>query len=76
MNDYIYLGDRYTDEQLKNSECNAVRNHDGKCIRGKNGNMLVNFPSFGCVVVRARLLRRCDKIGVPKKKKVKQTKLF
>jgi hypothetical protein len=54
---YRYLGDRNTDPNLKNRECKAVRRPDGKCIRGKNGNMLVDFGGTLMVVV-ARLLRK------------------
>lgn len=31
--------------------CRAVRRLDGKCIRGRNGNMLVEFPGVGKVVI-------------------------
>lgn len=34
----------------------------GKCIRGKNGNMLVDFPGVGNVVIIGKLLRRIDKL--------------
>lgn len=54
---YIYLGDRFTDPALKKAVCVAVKRPDGKCIRGKNGNMLVSFGSKKVVVV-ARLLRK------------------
>lgn len=43
MTEYIYRGDKFTDEGLKGLTCTAVRRPDGKCIRGKNGNMLVQF---------------------------------
>lgn len=55
--EYIYLGDRFTDPQLKGKECRAVRRQDGKCIRGKNGSMLVTFEGRPVVVI-ARLLRK------------------
>ena len=54
---YKYIGDRFTDPALRNKECDAVRRPDGKCIRGRNGNMLVKFET-GVVVVLARLLRK------------------
>lgn len=54
---YIYLGDRNTDPALKNRPCTAVHCSKGKCIRGKNGNMLVSFGNTLHVVV-ARLLRK------------------
>jgi hypothetical protein len=55
---YTYLGDRFTDPQLKKQTCEAVRNAKGKCIRGKNGNMLVRFEGGRVVNVVARLLRK------------------
>jgi hypothetical protein len=58
---YIYRGDRYTDVQYKMQPCLPVLTSTGKCIRGKNGNMLVSFQS-GTVVVLARQLRRLDKL--------------
>jgi hypothetical protein len=54
---YRYLGDRHTDPALKGACCTAVRLQDGKCIRGKNGSMLVEFES-GKAVVIGRLLRK------------------
>lgn len=56
MSQYIYLGDRYTNPALKKKPCEAVKKN-GKCIRGRNGNMLVSF-SGKPVVVLARLLRK------------------
>lgn len=55
MNDYIYLGDRLTDPILKGRECNAVRRKDGKCIRGRNGNMLVSIEGVIYNVLAKRL---------------------
>jgi hypothetical protein len=54
---YLYLGDRSTSLQLKGRHCTSVLNERGKCIRGKNGNMLVNFEGRKTVVL-ARLLRK------------------
>jgi hypothetical protein len=54
---YIYRGDRMTDAKYKNKVCKAVLTPDGKCIRGRNGNMLVNFNNE-IVVVLARQLRK------------------
>jgi hypothetical protein len=54
---YLYLGDRLTDPKYKNKICKAVLRSDGKCIRGKNGNMLVIFKEKK-VIVLARLLRK------------------
>ena len=61
---YIYLGDRMTDPILKGSKCRAVLRPDGKCIRGKNGNMLVEFeipvihPHLLYKVIRAVVVGR------------------
>lgn len=55
---YKYLGDRLTDPVLKGQSCEAVRNAVGKCIRGRNGNMLVRFENGITVIVVARLLRK------------------
>jgi hypothetical protein len=54
---YHYRGDRYTDTELKGKTCEAIRRLDGKCIRGKNSNMLVSFNGKP-VVVLARQLRK------------------
>lgn len=56
--EYKYLGDRFTDEKLRGQECTAVRRADGKCIRGKNGSMLVEFSSGIKHNVIGRLLRK------------------
>ena len=58
---YIYRGDKQTDEQYKFQQCRAVHRSDGKCIRGKNGNMLVEFAGKKTVVV-ARLLRKVEMV--------------
>ncbi len=55
---YRYLGDRNTEQELKNVYCTAVRNAREKCIRGKNGNMLIQLSNGKKVVVVARLLRK------------------
>lgn len=57
MNEYVYLGDRFTDPELKGKPCKAVRRDSGKCIRGKNGSMLVSFDGNKTVVI-GRLLRK------------------
>lgn len=67
--EYKYLGDRHTAPELKGKECVAVRNAAGKCIRGRNGSMLVEFESGKSVVI-ARLLRKLDKTMVKKKEEV------
>ena len=58
---YLYRGDRYTDDKYKMQPCYSVLSNTGKCIRGRNGNMLVSFAS-GTVVILARQLRRIDKL--------------
>jgi hypothetical protein len=55
---YTYQGDRLTAPALKNQSCRAVLNDRGKCIRGRNSNMLVEFETQGRHVVLARLLRK------------------
>ena len=57
MNEYSYIGDRFTSSAYKGRNCRAIRRTDGTCVRGKNGNMLVSFES-DIVVVQARLLRK------------------
>ena len=57
---YKYLGDKFSSKDLKGTFCYAVNRPDGKCIRGKNGNMLVEFDGKKTVVV-ARLLRKVNK---------------
>jgi hypothetical protein len=54
---YIYRGDRWTDIKYKGQTSIAVLNPNGKCIRGRNGNMLVSFSGLK-VVVSARHLRK------------------
>lgn len=61
MREYTYLGDRLTDSRFKGQQCSAVRRLNGKCIRGKNGSMLVRFASGETAVVIGRLLRKIDK---------------
>jgi hypothetical protein len=57
MSDYWYLGDRNTDPMLKKQLCSAIRRNN-KCIRGKNGSMLVEFENGKKTVVVGRLLRK------------------
>ncbi|GAB3325939.1 hypothetical protein GCM10027299_24700 [Larkinella ripae] len=64
--EYIYLGDRMTDPNLKGQPCSAIRRADGKCIRGKNGSMLVQFSS-GPKIVIGRLLRKVIPAGTEEK---------
>jgi hypothetical protein len=56
--EYQYLGDRYTDPLLKKMICTAVKRKDGKCIRAKNGSMLVQSVNGKKLVVIGRLLRK------------------
>lgn len=58
MSRYLYLGDRMTDPILKGQTCKAVLRADGKTIRGKNGNMFVEFDSGRRAVLPGRLLRK------------------
>lgn len=55
---YRYLGDRWTRPELKGARCSAVRRTDGRCIRGRNGSMLVQFENGETHVVVGRLLRK------------------
>jgi len=55
---YVYRGDRWTDQAFKGQRCEAVRRPDGKCIRGRNGSMLVCFADGTRAVVLGRQLRR------------------
>ena len=59
LNEYRYLGDKLTEAKFKGATCYAVRKPGGKCVRGKNGTMLVRFTLSGetCVVI-GRLLRK------------------
>ncbi|PJJ59277.1 hypothetical protein [Hymenobacter chitinivorans] len=57
---YRYLGDRlarFTGSPLVGQRCHALRDARGKCIRGRNGSMLVTFET-GPAVVLARQLRK------------------
>jgi len=55
---YTYLGDRLTDPRHRGQPCEAVRNSQGTCVRGRNGNMLVRFGGERCVVVGRRLRKQ------------------
>lgn len=57
--EYTYYGDKLARTgEFTGMQCMAVRNYSGKCIRGKNGNMLVAFSDGRKVVVLARQLRK------------------
>ena len=58
--EYIYLGDRNTDPSLKKIPCKAVLRSDGKCIRGRNGSMLVEMNDGKKMIVTGRLLRKTN----------------
>lgn len=63
---YTYRGDRWTAEALRGLRCFAVRallpsKRPGQppvCVRGKNGNMLVETDAGVRLVVLARQLRK------------------
>lgn len=55
---YTYLGDRITDPELKGATCSAVLQENGKCIRGRNGSMLVEFEGGRVANVIGRLLKK------------------
>jgi hypothetical protein len=55
--EYVYRGDKQTSQDLRGNLCSAVRRQDGKCIRGKNGAMLVTFGGKKTVII-GRLLRK------------------
>lgn len=54
---YTYRGDRLTTAALRGLLCDPVRRADGKCVRGKNGNMLVEDAQGRRCVVLGRQLR-------------------
>lgn len=57
---YTYVGDKIAKTGTRAGKtCTAVRRADGKCIRGKNGNMLVEFLDTR-VVVPAKHLRKIE----------------
>jgi hypothetical protein len=63
---YTYRGDRWTDPQLKGVNCWAIKvparpeqlDQRPKCVRGRNGNMLVVTSDGRRHVVLARQLRK------------------
>lgn len=56
--EYRYIGDRLARAgQYCQRLCKAIRKND-KCIRGRNGNMLVQFQNGDRVVLPARQLRK------------------
>lgn len=56
--EYIYRGDRLTDQRLRGARCAAVLRGDGKCVTGRSA-MLVRFDGEEAPrVVERRQLRR------------------
>lgn len=55
MTTYTYRGDRWTAPELKGAVCQAVRRPDGRCVRGKNGSMLVTIAGVRHVVLGRQL---------------------
>jgi len=47
MSEYIYYGDKHTDESFKGIKCNAIRRLDGRCITSKMNTMLLQRESDG-----------------------------
>ena len=56
--------------------CRAGRRSDGKCIRGRNGNMLVEFDGVGKCVILGRLLRKIKKYPKIKDKNFGNTEIM
>jgi hypothetical protein len=55
---YTYRGDRWTSAEIRGAIVTAVRRDDGRCVRGRNGNMLVLTADGRRVVVLGRQLRK------------------
>lgn len=62
---YAYRGDRLTDPALRGATCWAVRRPDGKCVRGRNGTMLVQFADGFLHTVLGRQLRKISTVTTP-----------
>lgn len=58
MSEYVYRGDKLTDDRYRGALCSAVRRADGRCVRGRNGSMLVRFEDGSVVNVLGRQLRK------------------
>lgn len=59
--EYIYHGDRFAkalESRFVKQPCKAIRKENGKCYRGKNSNMLVEFACGTKVIILARMLRK------------------
>ena len=58
--EYIYHGDKLAKllhSPYAGKPCKAIR-RNGKCIRGRNSNMLVKFEDGKLQVIPARMLRK------------------
>lgn len=53
---YVYLGDRWTRDEIRGAPCDPVRRADGKCIVG-GSKQLVRFADGREEVVLRRRLR-------------------
>ena len=62
---YVYLGDKWTDSSLKGQAVNLVRRLDGKSIRGRNGNVLMEAADGRVFVGVGRRLRISGPSGEP-----------
>lgn len=63
---YTYLGDKLTDPRLVGMQCDPVRDERGKCVRGRNGSMLVVDAAGTWYNVVGRRLRLNNKsVDVP-----------
>ena len=54
---YKYKGDKLTDPKFKGAICTFPKKANGKCFRGKNGNMIADFNGE-LVNIVGRLLRK------------------
>ena len=55
---YVYLGDRWTREELRGARCVALVRPDGRCICSRLGTMMVQFESGERGMVLRRRLRK------------------
>lgn len=62
MSTHYYRGDRWTAEELRGVFCTLPKRKDGKCIRGRNGNILVQLEDGRRVVVAGRQLRKIPRL--------------
>lgn len=67
----MFLGDRWTDPDLKNRPCTAVKKENGKCVRGRNANMLVEIYGVRHVVP-GRRLRKWAEFTILKKEEIEK----